>query len=101
MLRIAPSHTTSDRTPDNLVGTILYYKKEEDWKRNHKSLVQGSLTKNIIVTAGCATPSPPKKLTKYCHILQLKERSFQFYLAFDSEDNLLKWQEALLSLTGM
>lgn len=104
MLRIEPSHTTSDRTFDivNLVGKILYYKNEKDWKRNHKSLVQGSLTKNVIVTAGYATPLPTKKLAKYSHILQLKElqRSFQFYLAFDSTDKLLKWQEALLSLTG-
>ena len=93
VLRVEPS---SDGDQHD-VGVIEYYKKEEDWKRKHKSLVKGLLARNISVSFGDQIRF--KKATK--QVLQLKGATFQLNLAFYSTEKMHRWCEALLTLTRM
>lgn len=96
VLRVEPSSSTRD-VDQHYVGVIEYYKKEEDWKRKHKSLVKGLLARNISVSFGHQIKF--KKTTK--QVLQLKGATFQLNLAFDSTEEMYRWCEALLTLTRM
>ena len=96
VLRIEPSSSTSDGD-QHYVGIIEYYRKEEDWKRKHKSLVKGSLAGNLSVTIGDARYI--SKSTNLKQMLQLKGEAFQLDLAFNSIEKMHRWCEALLILT--
>ena len=97
VLRVEPSLSTRDGGDQHYAGVIEYYKKEEDWKRKHKSLVKGSLAGNISVSIGDQIKF--KKTTK--QVLQLKGATYQLNLAFESTEKMHRWCEVLLILTRM